>query len=242
MPTLDLAWFPDISLGGPQPFVMTGIFRLWMIGHFLDPNVAAQGQWPPQPAAPNATTDDWPPSTQTAPPNIESSAATFQKMSWRPDNSTGIVIESITRWIPELTEKRPGILIQRNRWVRHSLTIGDRISGGAPNSWLQANLWEGSHTLNCIANKGAEAELLGAEVYREINEFAQKVRMALGLARLEVLEVGELAQVEEARQNWVVPVVVGYAGVENWQVTPEAAQLLAVQITKTLGWEFVSTQ
>jgi hypothetical protein len=183
---------------------MTGIFRIWMMGHFMGP----PGFRP-----------------ETTPPNVESGDPTFQKMLWQVDETTGIAIESATRWVPELTEKRPGIIIKRNGFQRSKLVIGDKTIMAPDNSgnYYYVNAWQGAHTLFCIANKGAEVELLAAEVYREINQFSQLVRAQLDILRLEVRQVGDLMILEEARQNWTVPVVVSYAWTENWTLNNQSA-------------------
>jgi hypothetical protein len=187
---------------GPRPLVMTGWLRLWLEAHFQKGNLEDQDQ-------------------------------TIQKMLWQAGATTGIMIESNTRWVPELTESRPAIILKRGAWQHQRLGIDNRMFGLHPpdGQEVYANLWQGSHTLFCIANKGAEVEKLGAEVYREMNEFGPAFREVLNLMRFECTEVGEIMILEEARQNFVVPVVVAYAFMEQWKLNREVPVLRTVDLT-----------
>lgn len=201
MTRLDTSFLQQFCTLGPRPIVMTGLLRMWLIRHFSSAD------------------------------NVEDQAQTIRKLVWQTNiKNAGIVIESITRWTKELTEKRPAVMIKRNGWKRIKLGIGDRMQGTSDQDAQTAygNAWQGSHTLFCIAGSGAEAEVLCAEVYREINQFAQQVRAAADLLRIEVTEVGEVAELEEAKQNFFVPVVVGYGFMEQWRIRQE------VPVAKTL--------
>ncbi len=174
---------------------MTGLLRLWLGYHFSDPAL------------------------------IVDKDQAMQNAIWRPDaRETGLVIESITRWIPEATEKHPGVILACNGWKRIRLGIGDRMQGlttldGQP---AYGNAWQGSHTLFCIAGKGAEAWKLAAEVFGELNEQGPVVRAVNDLLRLEVTEVGPMFSLDaNARQDFVVPVVLGYGFMEAWKLTQE---------------------
>jgi hypothetical protein len=201
-PRFDQSWVSLLCAMGPRPLVMTGWLRLWLAGHFQKANLEDSEQSTP--------TDQ-----------------TIQKMLWKPDNTTGIVIESHTRYLPEMTEKHPAVIIKRNGWKRIRLGIGDRMMGPADPTGqdVYGNLWQGSHTLFCIAGKGAETEKLAAEVYRELNEFAPIFRATLDLMRFEVTEVGELMMLDQARSNFLVPITVAYGFMESWRVNREVPLL-----------------
>jgi len=161
--------------------------------------------------------------------NLEDQDQTIQKMLWRPDATTGIMIESNTRWVPELTELRPAVILKRGAWRRIRLGIADRMLGyfQIDGQEVYANLWQGSHTLFC-----GEVEKLAAEVYRELNEFGPAFREVLNLMRFEVTEVGEIMILEEARQNFVVPVVVAYAFTEQWHLNREVPVMRRIDMTQ----------
>jgi hypothetical protein len=201
-PQFDSNWVSLLCTAGPRPLITTGWLRLWLTGHF-----------------------------QLA--NLEDQSQAVQHMLWTPVSTTGIMIESITRWLPEMTEKRPAVIIKRNPWKRIRLGIGDKMLGltELDGQGVYANAWQGSHTLFCITGKGAETELLAAEVYREMNEFGPVFREVLDLLRFEVSEVGDLMILDEARQNFVVPIVVAYAFVEGWRIRREVPVLKTASVT-----------
>jgi hypothetical protein len=189
----------------PRPQVVQGLLVSWIRNHF------------------------------SAAPNIEDPA--LQNSLWAADISkTGIVIDSVYRWQPAATEFRPGIFIKRNAWRLLHLGIDDRKMGGIPLSGNQqyAAYIQGAHSLFCIASAPAECEILGAEVYRELLEFSPVIRQAFGFMRFQVMEVGEVSILEEARQNFVLPISVAYAAEHTWEITKQAPPLKAIQLSTFL--------
>jgi hypothetical protein len=75
---------------GMRPHVMTGFLRQLLIGHFSDPQNIEE-------------------------PRIRRHVQEIG--TWQPSqnglNSGGILIESITRWTPNMADKRPAVLIKR---------------------------------------------------------------------------------------------------------------------------------
>jgi hypothetical protein len=189
----------------PRPLVMTGLFRDWMIRHFADPAV------------------------------IEDSS--LRRLIWKPGQETAILIESIHRWRPELTEKRPAVLVKRNAYSNLRVGVGDRRQGPPADGYGDphyATYWVGSHTLFCLGGTGAEAELLSTEVQRELTEFGPFVARSVGLMRWQVLEIGQVQQVEEATENFVVPVTVGYTYEQRWVIHQQAPRLKRVSLSMLL--------
>ena len=196
IPRIDAQWFRHICELGPRPLVVTGWLKVWLEGHFFTLS------------------------------QIEDQHSTaLRKALWTTNcDTTGIAIESVTKWTPELTEKRPAVIIKRNSWRHVRLGIDDRMFFTVDKDWQNryTNLWQGSHTLFCIAGDGAETELLSAEVFRELNEFGPIIRKILNLMRFEVMEVGEITKLKQnARENFVVPITVAYAYREEWMVRQE---------------------
>jgi hypothetical protein len=189
----------------PRPQVVQGLLVSWMRNHF------------------------------SAAPNIEDPA--LQKTLWAADiRQTGIAIDSVYRWQPAMTEMRPGIFIKRNGWRILHLGIDDRKMGGmSPTGDPQyAAYIQGAHSLFCLSSAPAECEILGAEVYRELLEFGPKIRSAFGFMRFQVMEVGEVSILEEARQNFVLPISVAYAAEETWEIVKQAPPLKAIKLSTFL--------
>jgi len=180
---------------------MTGVFRDILSRHFVDPN------------------------------NIEE--PDLRKLIWREGTDTSILIESVHRWRPELTELRPGVIVKRNAVKNDRRGIGDLRQG--PHVDEEGNqhyttLWTGSHTLFCLGGTGAQVELLSTEVQRELTEFAPVILEVLTLKRFQVLEVGSVSILEEAQENFAVPITVGYGYEERWVLRPQVPRLKQISL------------
>lgn len=192
-PTLQKSWFTGICEQSPTPFLVTGWIRRWLTNHFSDVNY------------------------------LENQDSSGPKLNfiWTDSDDTNLVIESITKWEPNLTENRPAIIIKRGPWKKIRLGMDDRHMGYIlPSGETQhENWWQGSHIIFCITNSGAEAELLAAEVYSEMQKFGPVIRKILNLKKFEVSGVGDVNILEESRQNFVVPIEINYIYSEVWSVS-----------------------
>jgi hypothetical protein len=161
----------------------------------------------------------------------------LRHLVWSTDATTGILIETVHRWLPQMTEKRPAVIVRRNAYQNQRRGIGDKHQGpsvddtGDPH---YTTYWAGSHTLFCIGASGAQAELLSTEVQRELTEFGPIILCVLGLMRFQVTQVGGVSILEEAQENFVVPVTVGYAYEERWAIRPQAARLKSISLQTIL--------
>jgi hypothetical protein len=188
---------------GMRPHVMTGLLRQLLIGHFSDPENIDDGR--------------------------------VRRMveelgGWKPAdnglNQTGILVESITRWNPTNNDKRPAVLIKRNSWTWSRKSIGDKAGSNAyTGSTSYIGFWEGSHTLYCLAQHGAETEFLTAEVVKFLVTFSPLITDQMQLMRFFVSEVGGVGEVQEVVQGYAVPVTVSYVAEESWSLQPYAPRL-----------------
>lgn len=191
----------------PRPLLLTGFFRDILMRHFAERD------------------------------QIE--APELQQLIWQQGEQTNILIESIHRWVPELTERRPAVVIKRNAYTNRRRGIGDRQQLPSADTFGNphyATFWVGSHTLFCIGGSGAQAELLATEVQRELTEFGPVIRRTLNLHRFQVTEVGAIAELEEATENFVVPVTVGYAYEQVWSLAKQAPTLRTVSLSNLLDF------
>jgi len=189
----------------PRPQLVTGIVVSWLRQHF----------------------------SQT--PNIEDPK--LEKTLWAADISkTGIVIDSVYRWQPALTESRPGVFIKRGPWRVLRLGIDDRKMGSMPISGNRHYLtaYQGSHSIFCIAGAPAEAEILAAEVFRELVQFGPLFRQTFKFLKFQVTDVGEVSLLEEARENFVVPITLAYAADDAWEIAPRVPILKHVRLSAFL--------
>ena len=190
---------------GMRPHIMTGFLRQLLIGNFSDPA------------------------------NIEEVRIrrhVEELASWKPSDTSeagtapGILVESITRWNPNNTDRRPAVLIKRNEWKWLRQGIGDSTAGNVyTGSTSYAGFWEGSHTLFCLAQNGAETEFLATEVVKFLVTFSPMIRAQMDLHKFYVAGVGGVSEVQEVIQGYAVPVTVSYVAEEAWAVQPYAPRL-----------------
>lgn len=196
---VDMALFDDACALGPVPVAMDKVLRRFLTNLFRDPA------------------------------NLENKSPAVRKMIWAPDASAGIAVETAGAWTPELTEKRPAVIIRGGGWKRVRGGVGDRMIPDAPDGQsYHGNFWQASHTLFCIAGSETEAKLLQAEVFRSFNQFGPALRAKLQLMRFEVMEAGPTAILEgEARENFLAPVHLAYAYQEFWRLEDVSSSVLA---------------
>jgi hypothetical protein len=142
---------------------------------------------------------------------------------WSDGTDTGIVIESLTRWRPELTEARPGLILKSGVWQWQRMGIGDITGEDYRSGELTfGGYWQGSHTIFALAKEGAEAQILAIEVAKCLLWFGSEILEQLELQRFVPVSIGEVAALKESREHYVVPVVVAYVVPEFWKLQPDA--------------------
>ena len=205
---------PDsLCENGWQPLLLTGLFRDMFIRHFA--------------TAASIRADD------------------LKQFIWKKDATSGIVIESVYRWRGDLVEKRPAILVKRNAYRQTRLGINDTVIGAGASGDLYKNErgaihlhtvnWVGSHTIFCIHGTGASCEILASEVVDEMTMFAPVIRQQLSLMDFQVTEVGAISELEEASENYVIPVTVGWVYNKTWELKEESLPLREVVINLQLN-------
>lgn len=150
---------------------------------------------------------------------------------WREDANTGavnsgIVIESLHRWTPELTEARPGLIIKEGAWTWKRFGIGDKTGVDARSGRKYfAGYWEGSHVVFALNREGAEAQILATEAMKSMLWFEEEIAKQFELQRFVPVSIGEVAALKESREHYVVPIVVAYVVPEAWYIQQEAPRL-----------------
>lgn len=166
------------------------------------------------------------------PHNIEE--PDLRQYLWNAGDTTGILIESIHRWRGDVVEKRPAVIVKPNAYQNVRMGLADVAGADGQGNTAYATMWVGSHTLFCIHGTGASADILAGEVQREITEFAPVLEWYLGLHRVQVTEVGEISEIEEARESFVVPVTVGWAYQQKWKLQLEALKVRKIPLSVLL--------
>jgi hypothetical protein len=149
---------------------------------------------------------------------------------WSADETTGIVIEALSRWRPELTEARPAIIIKEGEWQWKREGIGDFLGAEYQDGTHHyAGYWSGTHTMFALGNESAETQLLASEIAKTLLWYQSTIAEAFDLDRFIVVSIGALAALKESRETFVVPVNVAYVLTESWYTRPDAPRLKRIQ-------------
>jgi hypothetical protein len=168
------------------------------------------------------------------PDNIEH--VEFRNKVWKREKcDSGILIEIAPQWEPITTEKRPAVIIKRNDWTNIKRGTLSNVSGSTAEGDLRyTKFMKGSHTLFCISKKWAEAEILAAEVYRHMMHYSPVFRQYFTLMMFELVQIGQLHEIEECEEHWAVPVTVSYAWEETWILRQHAPRLKVFRMSQLM--------
>ena len=150
---------------------------------------------------------------------------------WREGSNTGIVIESLHRWRPELTESRPALIIKEGAWNWRRVGIGDQTGEDYRSGRRYfGGYWEGSHVVFALLREGAEVQALATEAMKCFLWFEEEIQTQLELQRFIPVSIGEVAALKESREHYVVPITLAYTVPEFWYIQPDAPR------TKQIVW------
>jgi len=145
---------------------------------------------------------------------------------WSTDNENGLMIESLHRWRPELTESRPALILKEGEWRWLRLGIGDQAGVEYRSGKLTfGGYWTGTHTIFAVANGGREAQTLAIETMKCLLWFSSQIIDALELQRFVPVSIGSVSALKESTENYVVPLTVAYAVPEFWTLQEEAPRI-----------------
>lgn len=157
---------------------------------------------------------------------------------WNAGETTGLYVEDVAVWRPELTEARPAIVTKEGDWQWRRVGIGDQ----AGQTWQTGKqffggLWQGTHTVFALGNEPAETQILGNEVAKVLLWYSQRIMADLGLHRFVMVSIGALRKLKESKDNYVVPISIAYVKWESWSLQEEAPRLkrIVLDVTELLG-------
>lgn len=171
-------------------------------------------------------------------------ALQLQNYIWNPDNKlTNIQIQPVWEYNPQDIQRRPALYVKRNTLQPQKIAIDNGFTVGpqrdktgkvlAVRGSYKAVMVLGSHTIFCVGATGAEAELLGMEVTNQLLMFGPLIERDMKFNRFAVLEIGEVALLDEFDTHFVVPIVVGYGFPQAWRINQVAPWLKTLSITVT---------
>lgn len=156
----------------------------------------------------------------------------LKKFLWDESENSPILIETVYRWRPDQSGKRPAILVRREAFQNQRLSIGDALHG-RPTVHGQSQfstLWAGSISVLCISREGTQCEILASEVQKFFTETAGEVLRRTGLLRFRPVGISGLAQLREHAENYVVSVNIECGFEERWLASPVRPRLAAVYV------------
>jgi hypothetical protein len=71
-------------------------------------------------------------------------------------------------------------------------------------------------------------------VFKDLNTYGLVIANILNLVKFEAVELGELFQLEEAKENYAAPIVIQYTGQEVWTVAQQGPILKRVNLSSYL--------
>lgn len=162
------------------------------------------------------------------PDNIDE--PTLRSYTWSDDPKTRIVIESVTRRVPDFSGKRLAVLVRRNDWTNASRGINDAMMGttSIDGSTVYESFIKGSHTLFCLARAAGQAEILTSEIYKLLLYYSPEIRKQLRLHRFRVAQVSRVqkdSSATEAKPGFFTSCTVAYTFTETWRIRPNAPKL-----------------
>ena len=143
---------------------------------------------------------------------------------------TKILIAPYAKWSPATIGIRPALMLKQNAEQRQNMVIGEVAAVRIGLDTSYECVWVGSFTIFCISKSDASAEGLATTVKTYLEEFGPWIRDWLGLKLYHVQEVGDLAQLEESREHYAVPVTIGTAYSHNWTLKQEALPLKQISV------------
>jgi len=145
---------------------------------------------------------------------------------WTPELETSkILIGPAYRWNPVEAMNRPAIMVRRHAIRSQRIGVNDAHMGNyqtPDGAETHEDLELTGHLLFCIGRTGAEADLLGTEVWKHFKHFGPVIRKDLKLARFQVMELSEVGKVEESKDHFATAVSCFSAFYERWDLILES--------------------
>ncbi len=152
----------------------------------------------------------------------------IQATPYTPDEHTGIAISTVSDWKPFEEDKRPAVLVRRGEVPVHRIGIGDTDTIDTTTGQINyVCMVGGTHIFFAIARTSAEADLLGFEVGRML-EGSKTLVDELDLERLQLISIGEAAQLEESKDHYAVPIVMAHEYRQSYSLAPHVPLLKRV--------------
>ena len=208
------------TTAGPNPFMLTGVFQRLLQYHFsssdnIEEPLLRGYIWTPGSAC-CATSE-----TEEGSANIYEPSRIMIKPSW-------------SQLGPEV-QQLPTLLIKREVFRSQRVSLLDQSAVGNSSynkgSNYQHMAVKGGHTIICKGGTGAEAELLGQEVFYRMLHFQQIIKKDFSLGSLVTQSVSELrTKNDESKTSFYTVVNLEWSYMYNWLIIPDSAIVKRIAI------------
>lgn len=142
---------------------------------------------------------------------------------YREGEDTGITIESVGKFTPELASKRPAIFIRRGDWQTHHLGISSsKIFDEYQNYPALASYVHtciGTHNIIVIGKTYAETEMIAEEVYRFLLGLQPFLANTAPFVSFRVRGLSEPKALKEGRDSFFVTIPLAYTISDKFTIT-----------------------
>jgi hypothetical protein len=152
----------------------------------------------------------------------------LRSLIWTEDETTSkIFVGAGYAQNDKVASQKPGIFVRRADVKTTKAYLDPEVAqvttGGqaAPEFPVYYRLLEGRHIVDCVSKSGAEAEVLGEEVFRRLLAFGPAIREDAGLRMFDLLQMTEVARKENG--SFVTEIVLIWADDFYFKVPEERA-------------------
>lgn len=149
----------------------------------------------------------------------------LRQLRWTEGEDTRLLIESMERWRPELTEHRPAILVREGEYRQSKLIMGAMHPPNLDGSLDHMVLWQGNHACVCLGASSGQARLLAHEVADELTQFGPLYRRQFHLQDWQVIGISSMAPLPEAERVRGITVSLGLGYQQLWSIHQQAVTL-----------------
>ena len=160
---------------------------------------------------------------------------TLNNRVWTKLPSSPIMIESVFKWQPTDTDKRPAVLIKAGEWKLNKIAIDNLQYTDKTGNPLYTKVAEGSHVIRCVSKEEGEVETLAAEVGLYLTHFSSVFRSTCNLLRFEVVGMSAPTLVEQHQEQILVDVAIHYGWEVSWQVLQQAPVLKPIKLSAIIN-------
>jgi hypothetical protein len=131
---------------------------------------------------------------------------------------TNILIQPHYKFLTAITQMRPALIVKRGTVSSERIAIDDGYIESMKSGMSKNVFLNGTHTIFCISGQGGSTELLGAEVFQVLLEFAPIIQEDFELMKFDITSISEVSKLEEFDQHFVVTITITWVKQNVWSI------------------------